>query len=196
MTSDAKAFTYVVKHPGKRAEPVTPAKGVKFWDEIYRVIESADGNPPGRNGSMGDRPYPEQFKKPHLRVIFDDELLLKPMKPNRWGIKGPIIVARLKDDHYSSLNPEETEGVIEDLEREPRKNPNDWEQQLKDRHSSLLYRLGKRGCMVPCREAVSLVFGGSQRLSSEGPLGGSPWDGSVKGPHPQCPNETANLPFI
>jgi len=127
MTSLAKTFTYVVKHPGKRAEPVTLAKGVRFWDEIYRVIESADGNPPERKGSMGDQPYPEQFKKPQLRVIFDDEFRLKPMKLNRWGIKGPIMVARLKGDHYSSLHPDEIDGIIEDLNQEVRKDPNDWE---------------------------------------------------------------------
>ena len=37
---------------------------------------------------------------------------------------------------------------------------------------------------------------GPEALSSEDLLGGSSWDGSVKGPHPRCPNETANSPVI
>jgi len=121
----------VLKSPGKRAEPVTLAEGVNFMDEIYRVIESAEGTPPGRKGSMGDRPYPEQFGQPDLRFIFDDEFSYKPVQPNRWGVKGPILVARLEDDHYSSLDPDEIEGIIDDLEQEVRKDPNDWEQKLK-----------------------------------------------------------------
>ena len=54
------------------------------------------------------------------------------MKRNCWGIKGPILVARVDDDHYSSLHPDEIEGIIKDLDQELRKDPNDWEQQLKD----------------------------------------------------------------
>ena len=55
------------------------------------------------------------------------------MKPNCWGFKGPILVARVDDDHYSSLlHPDEIEGIIKDLDQELRKGPNDWEQQLKD----------------------------------------------------------------
>jgi len=132
MASTAKTFTYVVKHPGKRPEPVTLAQGVEFLDEIYRVIGSADGNPPGRKGSMGDRPYPEQFKKPQLHVIFDDEFRFKPMKHNRWDIKGPIMVARVRGEDYASLRPDEIEGIIDDLDQEVRSDPNDWERQIKD----------------------------------------------------------------
>jgi hypothetical protein len=42
------------------------------------------------------------------------------------------MVARLKGDHYSSLHPDEIDGIIEDLNHEVRKDPHDWEQQVKD----------------------------------------------------------------
>ena len=48
--------------------------------------------------------------------------------------------------------------------------------------------------MVPSREAVSLSIAAPVKLSSKDLLGGSSWDGSVKGPHPGSPNETANSP--
>ena len=57
----------------------------------------------------------------------------------------------------------------------------------------LLNRLGKHGCMVSSPEAVPLVLPGLESLSSEDLLGGSSWDGSVKGPHRRCLNETAQF---
>jgi hypothetical protein len=136
MATVSKTFTYVIKHPGRKAETVTLAKGVDFLDEVYRVIESADGNPPGRSGSMGDQPYPEQFDKPHLHFIYDDEFGLKPMRSNRWGINGPIMVARVKGSEYCSLRADEIGAIIEDLEQEIRRKPTEMEQSLEDFENS------------------------------------------------------------
>ena len=64
MSTVAGTFTYIVKHPGKRAEPVTLAEGVKFMDEIYRVIESAEGNPRGGRGPWAIDPIPNSSASP------------------------------------------------------------------------------------------------------------------------------------
>jgi hypothetical protein len=132
MATSTSTFTFVIKHPGKRAEAVTLARGEDFEEEACRILESAEGHPPGRSLCRGDQPYPSQFNKPDLWFIFDDEFGHFPMKPNRWKVKGLLLVARVDDDRYSSLRPDEIDGIISDLDGEPRKDPNDWEQQMKD----------------------------------------------------------------
>jgi len=132
MATTAENLTYVLKEPGTRAVPITLPGGTTFVEEVYRIIGSAEGNPPGRKGAFGDMPYPEQFDKPDLRVSFDDEFGLKPLKLNCWGVKGAILIARLESGQYTSLRPEEIESVITDLEREPARDINDWEQKIKD----------------------------------------------------------------
>ena len=118
--------------PRKKAEAVPLAPDEDFEEVAYRILESAEGHPPGRSLCRGDQPYPSQFNKPDLWFLFDDEFGYFPMKRNCWGVKGPILVARVDDDHYSSLHPDEIEGIVKDLDQELRKDPNDWEQQLKD----------------------------------------------------------------
>lgn len=125
MASTSKSFTYVLKNPGQRAVAMTLPEGAEYIKEVYRIIEATEGNPPGRKGSFGDMPYPAAFERPNLRVAFDDEFGFKPLKANRWGIKGAITVARLEDGRFASLRDDEIEGVIADLDREPPKDPND-----------------------------------------------------------------------
>jgi hypothetical protein len=132
MATLTSSFTFVIKYPRKKAEAVPLAPDEDFEEVAYRILESAEGHPPGRSLCRGDQPYPSQFNKPGLWFLFDDEFGYFPMKRNCWGIKGPILVARVDDDHYSSLHPDEIEGIIKDLDQELRKDPNDWEQQLKD----------------------------------------------------------------
>jgi hypothetical protein len=132
MPSTSGNFFYVVKYPGKSAESTTLPDGTEFLEEFYRVINSSEGNLPEREGSLGDRSYPEHLGKQDLRVLFDDEFGLKPMQPNRWGIKGPIMIVRLGDDEFTSLQADEIEGIISDLEQELPEDPNNWEQKMKN----------------------------------------------------------------
>ena len=128
----ASTFIYVIKHPGARAEPVMVDGEVNFDDEAYRVIASAEGHPRGRGLCRGDKAYPAQFGKPDLWVMFDGEFLHFPMRPNRWGIKGLIVITRVEDNRFVSLRPDEADGIISDLEQEIGKDPHDPEQMFKD----------------------------------------------------------------
>ena len=72
MATLTSSFTFVIKYPRKKAEAVTLAPDEDFEEVAYRILESAEGHPPGRSLCRGDQPYPSQFNKPGLWFLFDD----------------------------------------------------------------------------------------------------------------------------